>query len=264
MHATRTAPFVLYCRDIDALHEPAFFKSLPPCVAQAMPRFVSWAKDVRQRSDYPPAGAGDTRSVASAGGGSSKLLLLLLLALLAAGAAVVATAVRGSSLPPATAWGTAWRRRRQPARRSNGAAAAQDAEGIELLQHGAAVAHNGGARHRQIPQSPRLAHGRARLKALVQRQLGGTALLSGRPEAEVLHMLNHTAHSFAVAVADGPLPAVANSVRRGGASVRLVQHWGLPTESLRMPAAELQVGASGGLLLNAMRPGFGLGWAHAT
>ena len=209
---------------------------------------MSWAKQALQEvpSPYVP---GDAAGTALAGGGSGSKLLLLL-ALLAAGAAAAAVVLTGRGTSLAAAWGPAWVRRRL---RSNGAAEAEEDEGIELLQRGAAGVHNGGARYQRTPQPRELAPGRARLKALVQRQLGGTALLSGRPEAELLSMLNGTAHNLIQSLG-GPLPAAASnrswpnypaSAALGGTSVRLVRPWGLPTESLRMPAADLQVWHSG-------------------
>jgi hypothetical protein len=102
---------------------------------------------------------------------------------------------------------------------------------------------------------------------LAQRQLGGTALLSGRPEAQLLSLLNgHSEQALAPAQGHGhTLPGDSsagglhdseahrsNGSRSSGAGakVQLVQGWGLPTDSLRMQATNLQfVAESDGTLV---------------
>lgn len=238
----------MLCSDTNVVQDPAFFKALPPCVRTHMPSFVSWATQVRQRLDYGAGVSRNTASAAVAGGSNTGKLVLLLLALVAASAAAAVAVLRGRGHQAACAWRLAWLRR--PQHRSTTAA---EEEGLELLQPKSNSLPGGQMRHRRSLQLPELVPGRARLKALAQHQLGPMALLSGRPEAELLHILNGAAHSFAAAAAAGSLlPAASvnlgpseqltSTAAGGGATtVQLVRRWGLPTESLRMAAADLQV-----------------------
>ena len=224
------------------MRHPAYIDSLPPCVHKDMPNFVTWAKEALQQIPTA-AGAHNPASAALARGGGTGKLLLLLALLASAAAAAAAMGRRGHA---AGAWGPAWLRRIW---RSSSTAAEE--EGLELPQRKPDSVEGSRGRHSGVPQPSELVPGRARLKALAQHQLGGTALLSGRPEVELLSMLHGTTHSFPLAPIGGRASPIAGNLGQsaqlasaafgGAASVQLVRRWGLPTESLRMAAADLQV-----------------------
>ncbi|PRW45691.1 serine threonine- kinase receptor R831 [Chlorella sorokiniana] len=247
----------------DAMYRPAFYSSLPQCAERSLPSFMAWAAEM-QLSIRLSRDDSRLNGTATAGmkhvSGISKLLLLLL-ALVAASAAAAAAAVhqrrRRGTIPAG---------RLRPRRQQHGGSVA-DSEEIELLERELCTLDGGGMRHRRPPLPRELAPGRARLKALAQRQLGGTALLSGRPEAQLLSLLNgHSEQALAPAQGHGhTLPGDSsagglhdseahrsNGSRSSGAGakVQLVQGWGLPTDSLRMQATNLQfVAESDGTLV---------------
>jgi predicted Ser/Thr protein kinase len=209
-----------------------------------MPAFCRWDKERRQQSELAAAVAG---AVAAGAAGRRSSGVLLLLPLLAASTAVAAAVLAGRSNRMAGAWRPAWLQRRLCSQNSRTGAE----EGLQLLRRKADVQQNDGPLQRRLPKPGELAPGRARLKALAQRQLGGTALLSGRAEAQLLSVLKGTAHTFERAAASGCTPASdGNPVqpeRPGSAAYRVgfggqqVRHWGLPTDSLRIQATDLQI-----------------------
>lgn len=211
-----------------------------------MPGFVSWAKELRQRP-APASAAPDSAGGAAAAGSSGRgRLLLLLLALVAASAAVAAAALNGWARHAVAAWGPAWRRRWH----RSGATAVE--EGLELLRRrpeSGSSSGSSGVRQRQGPRPPEVVPGRARLKALAQRQLGAAAIRSGRSEEEVLSVLQGAAHNFPAASAgrrsgrrSDHRSQPAHTAGSSGPPVQTVQPLGRPTESLRISSADLQVG----------------------
>lgn len=245
VHSTFPLPFR---RLINAVYQPGFLESLPPCASHSMPTFMQGAAEVEGSAVLLHPALNGTAAGGRLHSGSMGRLLLTL-SLLAAVAAAAAAA---------------WYRRRQRSRAAGGWTQSQqqrhgekapDEEEIELLSRHPHALHDAGMRQRRAALSPELLPARARLKALAQRQLGGSALQSGRPEAELLSLLKGLEHALApLSVRDGTgLPnsrasmvphaskASVTSNGAGSTQVQLLQGWGLPTDSLRVQAADLQV-----------------------
>lgn len=137
----------------------------------------------------------------------------------------------------------------------------QDDAAVELLVV-ASDAPPDQLRRRQ-PHASELVPGRARMKALVQRQMGGSAL-SGRREKRLLSMgtlpqaLAHELNSGKRPNGAGKLASIRGggsgdsqgSATSSGSEPIVVRRWGLETDSLRMSVSDLQVGcaASCGML----------------
>lgn len=226
------------CRDLlNTSTDP----TLPPCTVHDMPKLTLWGSLQGKTKRARAAAAEGEANAAGSGGGAGSNLLLLLLVVAAATAALAAAAhrkKRQQQLESARLIGGLVRQRRR------GADPLPSDEGIELLavQSDSRAEH---LRHRR-PQAQELVPGRARLKAMAQWQLGGSAARSGWREARLLSMgalPKALAHRLEESSSSDDNREDGSGSQGGSqAVVRLVRQWGLPTDSLRMDATDLQVG----------------------
>lgn len=214
-----------------------------------MPKLVmaldTWTPAKKQDKHGQAASA--AAAGASSAGGASKLLLL---AVVAGAAAAVLAAARWKQRSLKAALLSLPSRLRRRGQRP--AALSLDGDDIELLAV-ASDAQTDQLRRRQ-PHGLGLASGRARMKALVQRQMGGSALPSGKWERRLLSQgmlpqaVAHQLDSGRHAADGGKLASVRSgsegSQGSGGSSGGVpifTRQWGLETDSLRLCVSDLQV-----------------------
>lgn len=239
----------MLCRFLDAVYNHSFASALPQCAHHSMPAFMQWVVEMQEAVELT-LGLNGTAAAGHQPGSRVGRLLLLLVALLATGAAAAAAALYQRRRRSLSMGGRARLQRPQCGGGSTGD------EEIELLGMGPSWHDGSGMRHRRPLVPAELVPGRARLKAKAQQQLGSTALLPGRPEAQLLSLLRGMEHALSPSAQKGDPPATAvraSIMPHAGAEcsrsnsvalkVQLAQGWGLPTDSLRVQPADLQVGA---------------------
>ena len=196
--------------------------------------------------------AGTASAAAGSGSGSGGAKPLLLTVAAAAMAVTAAAAYKWqpwsrrslkASVLPITSLLRLQQRRRQRDLHSS-----EEDDGEELLA--AMPGGQAGQLRRRQPQALELVPGRARMKALVQRQMGGSAAPTGGWEQQLVaggtlpQDLAHRLNGGRDPNGEGQLASGGSrgSSSSGGHVPVVVRQWGLETDSLRMSISDLQVG----------------------